>query len=391
MKDMAPFVRKDKPKVAVAMSGGVDSSVAAALLKEQGHQVVGVAMKIWDGKALVEEGGRHGCYGPGEVEDIEDARNVCQRLGIDFHVFDLKQEYKAEVLDYLCHEYLSGRTPNPCLRCNRRVKFDALMAKVQDGGIEFDYFASGHYARVEYDEKRQRYLLKKGKDVRKDQSYFIAFLSQAQLGHIIFPIGNHTKEEVREMASDFELGFDAKPESQDFFAAGYSSLLGTVSPGPILDEQGNILGQHRGISHYTIGQRKGLGISANEPLYVTDILSESNAVIVGNKESLYHDGLTASGLNWITIDQLRQPMKTKAKIRNAHDEAEATVTPLAEDKVYVKFDQPQMAITPGQVVVFYDGDVVIGAGTIERTRTTSQIRMGSYGERDREDSYSATY
>jgi len=354
-------------KVVVAMSGGVDSSVAAALLKEKGYQVNGVTMKIWDGEAFPVEGGRHGCYGPGEEEDIEDARKVAQILGIPFHVFDLRQEYKAEVLDYFCHEYLSGRTPNPCLRCNHKVKFDALLRKTQDSGIDFDYFATGHYARVEYNKSKHRYLLKKAMDLSKDQSYFVSSLSQEQLGRLLFPIGNYTKEEVRKMASDFELGVDNKPESQDFIAGGYSFLVKAGQPGPILDKQGNVLGEHRGIPFYTIGQRKGLGISSKEPLYVTDIDQEKNAIVVGGKEEVYRDELTASGLNWIAIEKLEQPTKVKARIRYAHNEAEAIITPLNEDKVYVKFKEPQMAITPGQAVVFYQGDVVVGGGTIERT------------------------
>ncbi|MFC2021834.1 tRNA 2-thiouridine(34) synthase MnmA [Chloroflexota bacterium] len=355
-------------KVIVAMSGGVDSSVATALLKEQGYQVSGVTMKIWDGEAALEKGMRHGCYGPGEKEDIEDARKVAQTLGIDFYVFDLRQEYKAEVLDYFYHEYLSGRTPNPCLRCNHKVKFDALLRKTQDSGIEFDYFATGHYARVEYDKSRQRYLLKKARDLSKDQSYFISSLSQEQLGHSLFPIGNYTKEEVRKTASDFGLEVDSKQESQDFIADGYSSLIGAAQPGPILDKDGNVLGEHRGIPFYTIGQRKGLGISAKEPLYVTDINREKNAIIAGSKEELYRDELTASGLNWIAMEELKRPTQFKARIRYAHKETEAMVTPLNEDKVYVKFKEPQIAIAPGQAVVFYHGDVVIGGGTIENTK-----------------------
>ncbi len=355
-------------KVVVAMSGGVDSSVAAALLIEKGYQVNGVTMKIWDGEAFPVEGTRHACYGPGEEADIEDARKVSQILDIPFYAFDLRQEYKAEVLDYFCHEYLSGRTPNPCLRCNRQVKFDALLRKTQDSGIEFDYFATGHYARIEYNKDRHRYLLKKARDLSKDQSYFISLLSQEQLGRSLFPIGGYTKAEVRKMACDFGLGVNNKPESQDFIAGGYHSLVETMPPGPILDKQGNILREHRGIPFYTIGQRKGLGISTKEPLYVTDIDPETNAIIVGSKEEIYQDELIASGLNWIAIEKLEQPTKIKARIRYTHQETEAIVTPLNEDKCYVKFNKPQMAITPGQAVVFYQGDTVLGGGTIERTR-----------------------
>jgi len=355
-------------KAVVAMSGGVDSSVAAVLLKEQGYEVSGVTMKIWNGEATPGDKARHSCYGPDEEEDIEDARKVSQILGIDFHVFDLRQEYKAEVLDYFCHEYLSGRTPNPCLRCNRRVKFDALLRKTQDDGIEFDYFATGHYAGVEYDESKHRYLLKKATDLSKDQTYFISSLSQEQLGRSLFPIGNYTKNEVKEIACDFGLEVNNKPESQDFIAGGYYSLVETTPRGPILDKQGNTLGEHRGIPFYTIGQRKGLGISNREPLYVTDIDPETNAIIVGSKEEIYRDELIASELNWIAIEELEQPIKVKARIRYTHQESAATVTPMDRDKVHVKFEEPQLAITPGQAVVFYQSDVVVGGGTIERAK-----------------------
>ncbi|MBI2328234.1 MAG: tRNA 2-thiouridine(34) synthase MnmA [Chloroflexi bacterium] len=365
--------KKDRVKVVVAMSGGVDSSVAAALLKEQGYQVSGVTMKIWDGEACLEEGRHHGCYGPGEATDIEDAREVARTLGIDFHVFDLRQEYKTEVLDYLCREYLSGRTPNPCLRCNHKIKFAALLEKVQDNGIEFDYFASGHYARVEYDESKDRYLLKKARDLSKDQSYFISSLSQAQLSRALFPLGDYTKEEVRKMAADFRLGVDHKPESQDFISGGYSLFVETASPGAILDKEGNILGEHRGIPSYTIGQRKRLGISAREPLYVTAIDLEENAIIVGRREELYQDEFIASRLNWIAIEKLERPTELKARIRYRHREAEATVTPQGDGKIQVKFGEPQMAITPGQAVVFYCGDMVVGGGTIE---TIGEERYG---------------
>jgi len=352
-------------KVAVAMSGGVDSSVAAALLKEQGYQVSGVTMKIGAGEVFSPEGRRHGCYGPGEEKDIEDARKVAKTLGIPFYVFDLRQEYKAEVLDYFCHEYLSGRTPNPCVRCNQRIKFDALVKKAQASDIEFDYFATGHYARVEYDGSSCRYLLKKARDLTKDQSYFLFSLSQEQLSRSLFPLGNYTKAEVRSVASNFVLGVDKKPESQDFIAGGYFSLVKAAQPGPILDKTGNMLGEHRGVSFYTVGQRKRLGISAKNPLYVTDINLERNAIIVGSKEELYHDELIASRLNWIAIERLQQPADVKTKIRYRHQEAEAVIAPLDEDKVYIRFREPQMAITPGQAVVFYDNDTVVGGGIIE--------------------------
>jgi tRNA-specific 2-thiouridylase len=325
-------------KIVVAMSGGVDSSVAAALLKEKGYEVTGITMEVWDREALPGDRTRHSCYGPGEEEDIEDARKVAQVLGIPFYTFDLRQEYRIEVLDYFCHEYLLGRTPNPCIRCNRMVKFDAL--------------------------------LKKARDRAKDQSYFLFSLSQEQLGRSLFPLGSYTKAEVRKMARALGLGVEDKPESQNFTGAGYSTLVEAVAKsGPILDRRGNVLGQHPGIPFYTIGQRKGLGISAGEPLYVIGIDPERNAIVIGSKEEVYGDELIASKLNWIAIRQLQQPMEVKAKIRYHHKEAEAVVAPLDKGKVRVKFEDPQMAITPGQAVVFYADDTVMGGGTIERTES----------------------
>ena len=356
-----------KDKVIVGMSGGVDSSVAAALLKEEGYEVIGVTMKIWDGGTIPKEGAHHACYGPGEEEDIKDAQKVAQILGVPFYVFDLKQEYKTFVLDYFSHEYLSGRTPNPCIRCNQQVKFGAMVKKIYDSGIKFDYFATGHYIRVEYDKVGHQYLLKKAKDLKKDQSYFLYSLSQEQLGHILFPIGDYTKEEVKKIARNLELGINNKPESQDFITGGYSFLFNKVTrSGPILDQQGKILGRHKGIPFYTIGQRKGLGISSGERLYVTAIDPKRDAIVVGTKKDLLGDKLIASDLNWIDIKIIEKSIKVKAKIRYRHQEAEVEVIPWDKEKIYVKFREPQTAITPGQAIVFYDGDIVVGGGVIEK-------------------------
>lgn len=360
-------------KIAVAMSGGVDSSIAAALLKENGHEVIGVTMKIWTGESFFEEGFLYGVgCGPGEEYNIEDARKVAQTLRIPLHIIDLREEYKTEVLDYLRQEYLLGRTPNPCIKCNRKVKFDALVKKAMDGGLKFDYFATGHYARAEYDVSKHRYLLKKAKDAMKDQSYFLFSLSQEQLGRSLFPLGSYTKGAVRKLAQTLGLGTAYKPDTQDFIAGGYSTLVESAAqPGPILDRQGNIIGQHRGIPFYTIGQRRGLAISTGEPLYVTAIDKERNAIIVGAKEEVYGDELTASELNWIAIERLQQPIKVKAKIRYRQKEAEATVIPLGGDTTQVKFKEPQAAIAPGQAIVFYDEDTVVGGGIIERAGKTA--------------------
>lgn len=362
------IVSNNQTRVVVGMSGGVDSSVAAAILKNQGYQVTGVTMQIWSGEDSVEEGIHHACYGPGEAEDIADTRAVCELLGIPFHVIDLRQEYKAEVLDYYCNEYLSGRTPNPCVKCNRTVKFGALLAATRAAGIEFDYFATGHYARVEYSQERRRYLLRKAADLSKDQSYFLSGLSQEQLGRTLFPLAELTKNEVRKMAEDFGLPVSRKPESQDFVAGGYKSLIAAAPAGPIVDKRGNTLGEHSGISNYTIGQRKGLGISLDEPKYVVDIDSENNTIVVGGHADLYHTRLVASGLNWIGIERPEQPVTVNARIRYRHQETEAIVTPLDGDTANVEFSVPQPAITPGQTVVFYRGDEVLGGGTIERAK-----------------------
>ncbi|MDD5126797.1 MAG: tRNA 2-thiouridine(34) synthase MnmA, partial [Dehalococcoidales bacterium] len=247
-------------RIAVAMSGGVDSSVAAALLKQQGCQVTGITMKIWDGKDLPATGRHHGCYGTEETADIEDARRVAESLQIPFRVIDLTGEYKSVVLDYFCKEYLSGRTPNPCVRCNQRIKFQALVEKARETGLEFDFIASGHYARIEYNHELNCYLLKKAKDLSKDQSYFLSFLTQEQLSRLILPLGGYTKDEVRKMATQFGLEIADKPDSQNFISGGYSAMIETEGkPGPIIDTGGKVIGEHRGIQYYTVGQRKGLG------------------------------------------------------------------------------------------------------------------------------------
>lgn len=362
--------------IVIAMSGGVDSSVAAALLKEMGYEVVGVTMRIWDGEIIGESGVRHGCYGPSEEEDVEDARKVARVLGIPFHVFDLQQEYRTEVLDYFCREYLVGRTPNPCVRCNRTVKFDALVRRVVDSGITFDYFATGHYVRTVYDGLRNRYLLKRAIDINKDQSYFLYSLSQEQLGRCLFPLGDYIKEEVKAMAMARGLCVSHKAESQDFIGGGYYSIVGGVArPGLIVDGEGRCLGEHRGIQFYTIGQRKGLGIAAREPLYVTAIDQARNVIVVGTREEVYGNELTASDINWVAIENPDDVLQTWARIRYRHQEAEAVVTPLDEHKVHVRFKEPQMAITPGQAVVFYEGDIVVGGGTIEMANNVSGNAM----------------
>lgn len=351
--------------IIVAMSGGVDSAVTAALLKKLGHNIIGVTMKIWNGPETPVADTHHGCYGPGEARDIEDAQQVADTLGIPFHVFDMAEEYKSDVLNYFNLEYLSGRTPNPCVRCNRNLKFGTLLRRVEQSGIEFDCMATGHYARLEYDPLEKRHLLKKAADLNKDQSYFLAQLSQEQLARTTFPLGDLHKNDVRKLAHDFGLPVAAKIESQDFVAGDYASVLPQGSPGPILDRDGNILGEHQSIAAYTIGQRRGLRITSKDPMFVVDIAADRNAVIVGPREDLYHDELTASGLNWIAIETLINPIEVEARVRYRHQESECVVFPLSDSQVRVKFKEPQLAITPGQTIVFYQRDSVIGAGTID--------------------------
>jgi tRNA-specific 2-thiouridylase len=356
-------------KVVLAMSGGVDSSVAAAILKEEGYQVIGVTMQIWPTDKQAYEVDRFGgCCGLGA---IEDAKKVAYKLGIPHYVVNFRDIFAQKVIADFCQEYSLGRTPNPCIRCNQYIKFDAFLEKAKALGA--DFVATGHYARIERDGAGGRYLLKKGVDWRKDQSYVLYTLTQEQLRHTLLPIGNFTKEQVRKIAGELKLSVAAKPESQeicfipddDYPKFLMEHVAAAVKPGPILDRQGSTLGKHRGILFYTIGQRKGLGISAKEPLYVTAIVQEKNAIVVGSKQEVYGTELIASGLNWISLTRLKQPIIARAKIRYLHKEADAEIIPVDGDRVRVTFKEPQMAITPGQAIVFYDEDTVIGGGTIE--------------------------
>ena len=350
------------------MSGGVDSSVTAALLKKEGCEVIGVTMQLWPSTESAAEAERFGgCCG---LEAVTEAKTVAYRLGIPHYAMNFKPIFARKVIADFCREYSLGRTPNPCIRCNQYVKFDALLKKAK--GLGADFVATGHYARIEYDKGSGRYLLKRGIDLKKDQSYVLYMMTQHQLRDILMPLGHLTKEEVRQIAQKLGLSVANKAESQDIcfipddnyprFFEQY--MPGAAKPGPILDKRGNALGEHRGILFYTIGQRRGLAISAPEPLYVVAIDGENNAIIVGSKEDTYQDELIATEVNWIAIEPPSQPIKAKVKVRYLHPGAEATVAPLAEDKVQVKFEEPQMALTPGQAVVFYNGDSVIGGGTI---------------------------
>ncbi len=354
------------PKALALMSGGVDSSVAAAILSEQGFEVVGLTMKVWDDAGADDEASKRCC----SLADVEDARRICARLDIPHYVSNAKAAFRRHVVDPFCSEYLKGRTPNPCIVCNTEIKFRLMLRKAHSLGA--DIIATGHYARIVRDDASGRMLLLKGRDPAKDQSYFLHELTQRQLERIAFPLGEMTKTHVRSMARELGLAVAEKAESQEIcFVTGgdYRELLEQMSPdglrpGPIVDLDGRELGGHKGIAYYTIGQRRGLGISHPRPLYVVGFDVERGAVIVGTSEHLWSDELIAEKVNWISIRKLREPIRAGARIRHKHEAAPATISPLDGGAVRVRFEKPQRAIAPGQSVVFYDGDVVVGGGII---------------------------
>jgi len=347
------------------MSGGVDSSVAAALLVEAGYNVIGVSMCIWDDDYQVPEEtpSGHACFGPGEAEDVADARQVARQLDIPFHLIDLREQYQDIVLDYFKSEYSKGRTPNPCIRCNYHLKFDAILNELDRREIAWDYYATGHYVRRKKSDGLFRLL--RGIDPAKDQSYFLYTLDQERLRRTLFPLGELEKSEVRQRAAELGLDLSDKEESQDFYAGDYTELLDDVSgPGPIVDSSGKVLGEHRGIENYTIGQRRGLGLATGTPLYVKSIDAEKNQIVVAEKSELFSSNLTVEELNWITPSE-PIPEKVQVKIRYRHSAAPARLQ-RKDSKVEVKFTEPQLSVTPGQAAVFYSGDVVLGGGIIQK-------------------------
>lgn len=353
-------------KILVGLSGGVDSSVTALILKQQGHEVIGATMSIWGTNGMaVKSGHSNACYGPDEKEDIEEARKIASQLDIPYHVFDCVEQYKKIVLENFKSEYIQGRTPNPCIWCNALVKFGALPHLARENGIEFDKFATGHYARIE--EENGRYILKRGIAPHKDQSYFLYRLTQEQLKNIILPLGTYTKDEIREIAKKNGLPVAEKPDSQDFYDGDYNELLGiNEKEGNIVSPDGKILGKHKGIWNYTVGQRKGLGISSTEPLYVLSLNKDTNEVIVGSAEKTFKKSLTATNLNWI-IPPLEKEFKAQAKIRSTQQPFDVLVKCI-DDSIEVIFDDYQKSIAIGQSVVLYDGDKVLGGGLIDSSK-----------------------
>ena len=352
--------------VLVGISGGVDSAVCALKLKQSGYNVIGAMMKVYDGEIKTIA---NSCYGADKEKEINDARAICKKIGIDFHLIDCAKIFDELVFSKFKNEYKNGRTPNPCVLCNPKIKFGAFPALASFMGIKFDKFATGHYARIEFEEKTGKYLLKQGVNPKKDQTYFLYKLTQDKLKNIIFPLGNLEKEEVRAFAKENGLIVHDKNDSQDFYKGSYTEIIEAKEcKGNIVHLDGRILGTHNGIFNYTIGQRKGLKVAYSAPLYVIALNSVSNEVIVAEKEYTYSKVLFAKDISWTYFDE-KNPAPTKihaeAKIRSAGQKAECEIT-LFSDSIKVEFLEPQNAITPGQAVVFYDGDIVLGGGTIEK-------------------------
>lgn len=350
-----------RDRVLVALSGGVDSSLAAKLMIDQGLDCVGCTMRLFDG----EDGPDRPCC---SLSDVEDARSVASALGIPFYVLNFREEFRSQVIDRFIAAYEAGRTPNPCIDCNRYLKFGKLLHRAAE--LDCRWVATGHYARVE--ERNGRYLLKRAADPAKDQTYFLACLTQAQLARVKFPLGDYTKAEVRELARQAGFVNAGKKDSQDIcfvpggdYAAVMEHYTGKSYPaGDYLDQSGKVVGRHRGAVRYTLGQRKGLDLALGTPVYVCAKDMDQNTVTVGPESALYSAALRSEGMQWYPFDEPDSPLRCTVKTRHSQREAPATVRPLENGGALVEFDEPQRAVTPGQAVVLYDGDIVLGGGTI---------------------------
>lgn len=349
------------------MSGGVDSSVAAYLLKEQGYDVIGVTMQIWqdEEEAVQEENG--GCCG---LSAVDDARRVAASLDIPYYVMNFKAEFKKNVMDYFVAEYLKGRTPNPCIACNRYVKWESLLKRSMEIGA--DYIATGHYAKIT-ELSNGRFALQKSVTAAKDQTYALYNLTQYQLSHTLMPVGDYSKEEIRGIAEKIGLRTANKPDSQEICFIPDNDYAGFIDreatglvppPGNFVLTDGTVIGQHKGITHYTVGQRKGLGIAMGRPVFVTEIRPGTNEVVIGSNEDVFGTTVYAKNLNFMSIPDLEGDLEVIGKIRYSHKGAPCTIRKVEADKIVCQFHEPVRAITPGQAVVFYDGDIVVGGGTI---------------------------
>jgi tRNA-uridine 2-sulfurtransferase len=365
-------------RIAVAMSGGVDSSAAAAILKEQGHDLVGFTMQLWNQRRgiSVDENGDPLPSRCCSLDDVYDARRVAEELGFPFYVLNLEKEFERDVVQPFVESYLKGETPIPCVACNSRLKFASLDKLATSLGCE--KVATGHYARVEFDEATNRYRLLRGRDPNKDQSYFLWELTQDQLSRAMFPLGEMSKPDARDAARRNDLAVAEKKESQEICFVPDGDYAGFIDrylaaeqqtdrlhgDGQIVSSEGTVIGAHGGIHRYTVGQRRGIGIANSRPLYVLAVEPATNRVVVGGDDELMHDEFTAAGVNWISLDLPTAPVRADVRIRYRHTAAPATITPQPNNRAQVKFDQPQRAITPGQATVFYDGDEVVGGGWI---------------------------